>query len=144
MAKCKNCGKEIESSCNVCPTCGQINPVKTKKVKTNDITTQIDDELSAFGSYKPKRRIVAAMLFFFVGFTGAPYFYLKNQTKALLSIVSTILILAASLLLGFLVFEQILTPLLVAIALIYLVNIAVGVHYLTHYELKDGKGEFLI
>lgn len=144
MAKCKNCGKEIDNSSSVCPTCGQINPIKNKKVRTLDITTQLDHDMKVIENYKPKRRIVAAILFWFLGFSGAPYFYLENKVKALMSIFSSVLIIVSALLLGVFIGNDVFVPLLIAIGMVYLVNIIVGLYYLTHHELKDGKGEFLI
>lgn len=144
MARCKNCGRQVEDNCSVCPTCGQINPIKTKKVKTVDITTQINHEQSDLGSYRPKSRKVAVTLFFTLGIIGVPYLYLKDMTKALVSIISSLFIIASALLLGVFVLKMIVLPIVISLVLIYLVNIAVGIHYLTHHDVKDGKGEFLV
>ena len=144
MARCKNCGRQIEDNCSVCPTCGQINPIKSKKVKTVDITTQLDKDKPNLGNYNPKRRSITVLLFCILGFAGIPYFYLKDRPKALISIFSTLIIVASAVLLGQFVLHDLLLPLIIAIIIVFGFNIAVGLRYLTHHEAKDGKGEFLI
>jgi len=144
MARCKNCGSEIDANANLCPICGQINPIKTKKVKTTDMTMKFQQENLNVEGYRQKSRKITATLFFLVGFSGAPYFYLKDLYRAALSLFGTALILGSAYLLGLFVFSDVVLPLIIAIALIYFVNIGLGLYYLSHHELKDGQGEFLV
>lgn len=144
MAKCKNCGSKIEENATVCDICGQINPIKQKKVKTVDITTRLEHDKIDFSGYRPKSRKVAVTLFFLLGFSGFPYFYLAEKAKAYISILSSIIILSCSVLLGLFLFQQWLIPLLIALVVIYAIHIGVGIRYLLHHDIKDGQGEFLI
>ncbi|MGE4341863.1 MAG: hypothetical protein AB7E23_02025 [Bacilli bacterium] len=143
MAKCKNCSSQIEDNATVCPICGQINPIKTKKVKTTDMTMKFKQERISEDNYEQKSRKIVVLLFFVIGFTGIPFFYLKDLNRALLSILGSLTILGSALMLGLLI-SDILLWLLGGVIVLYLINIAIGVYYLTHHELKDGQGEFLV
>ncbi len=144
MAKCKNCGSQIAENCTVCSTCGQINPIKTKKVKTTDMTMKFQQEKISVESYRPKRRKVVVVLFFLLGFTAAPYFYLRDMYRALVSLVSTFVIIGAAFLMGYFVFENLTISLIVGAIFLYSIHVGVGIYYLRHHEIKDGKGEFLV
>lgn len=144
MAKCKNCGTQLDNNATVCHVCGQINPIKMKKMKTVDITTKFDQEKVEYLDYQPRSRKIAVTLFMLVGFTGAPYFYLADRAKAFISILSTLVVILSAILLGLFVFNNVLIPVIVAIVLIYAINIIIGLTYLTKHEIKDGQGEFLV
>lgn len=144
MAKCKNCSSQVEDNATVCAVCGQINPIKSKKVKTVDLTTKFEHDIINRGNYKQSSRKVAVLLFFLLGFTGAAYFYLKDIYRGFISLLGTIVIMGAALLLYGFVFKNEIIIIIIAALIIFAVNIVVGVYYLTHNELKDGQGEFLV
>jgi hypothetical protein len=144
MARCKNCGSQIEDNSSVCSVCGQINPIKQKKVKTVDITTRLEQDKVDFSAYRPKSRKIAVLLFCLVGFSGAPYFYLADKAKAYISILSSVIFIASAILLGVFVLGDLLLPLLIVIGALYAINIFIGLRYLTHHDIKDGQGEFLV
>lgn len=144
MAKCKNCSSQIEDNATVCPICGQINPIKTKKVKTTDMTMKFRQERISEDNYQQKSRKITVLLFCLVGFTGAPYFYLKDIKSALLSLIGSVILLAAASLIGVFVLSNLVFALIMAVLALYIINIGIGLYYFTHHELKDGQGEFLV
>ncbi|MDI9503771.1 MAG: hypothetical protein GX343_03495 [Erysipelotrichaceae bacterium] len=145
MAKCRNCHSNIDANVKVCPVCGEINPIRTKKVRTVDLTLTLDPLEPEHSTYKPKKKLTASLLFIAVGFTGAAYFYLNDFKKGLSWLVGHVLILLASVVMAYILGGKsaILLTFLITLGVLYVLNIIVGVLFLTKSDLKDGNGEFL-
>lgn len=146
MAKCRNCGSKVETEEVYCPTCGIANPVKVKKNKTVDLTTTVDIVEPNYNLYIQKSRVKAFLFFALVGWTGAGYFYLAAKKRGLMWLLLNVLVIAALTLLAFVIP----TPplgwpifLLLAFAVMYVVNIVIGLVYLLSPDMKDGHEEFL-
>ena len=83
MPKCKNCGARLSKLDNdICPVCGEKNPLLGVSSETVEITSQLDIQSDEFKDYHPKKRFVAFILSTCLGFTGAPFFYLHFSLKA--------------------------------------------------------------
>lgn len=67
---CKNCGSEIADNAAVCVNCGAA--VETEPVASD------------------KKKVVAALLAFFLGALGIHNFYLGHKKKAIIQLVLTI------------------------------------------------------
>lgn len=144
MPKCRNCGANVEADASICPVCGIENPVKTKKVRTVDITQTLDPNLPDYQQYKRKSKLVCSLLFGLIGFTGAPYFYLKDLSKGFQYLLGHIVFLAAGLGVVYLLNKDLLvTVLIVLVVLIYLFNIIMAFRCYFKGDIKDGNGEFL-
>lgn len=146
MPVCRNCHSRISKFDNdVCPVCGCKNPLEGVTSETIEITSKLDVNSPDYKDYHPKHRLTVFFLFFLIGFTGAPLFYLKKNKFALIWLISNIAFIA---ILGSIL--AFLTPLetylgyLIVIAITYLVNLGFGLFYLIKKDLKDGRGEFLI
>jgi TM2 domain-containing membrane protein YozV len=72
---CHYCGEKIASIAEICPKCG-VRQVSTQHSATND---------------SDSRKLVAALLAFFLGVFGAHWFYLGNAPKGLIYLLVSIL-----------------------------------------------------
>jgi len=83
------------------------------------------------------------LLFCLVGFSGAPFFYLKEKKLGFLWLLLNLLILG-----GLGVFLYFITSLtfysfIISTGFVYLINIILGIVYFKTNNLKDGVGEFV-
>jgi len=146
MPYCRNCNARISKfEKDICPVCGAKNPLSGASSDTVEITSQLDVH-SKEGKkiYNPHFRITAFILFSFIGWTGAGYFYLNFKKMGLIWLLGNLAIigglLATFLLtLGTKTWVSYAAP----FAAVYLVNMAVGVYFLVKENAKDGNGEFI-
>ena len=146
MPNCRNCGARITKfDKDICPVCGQKNPLMGVGSDTIEVTSQVD--LSNFQEgQKAKRRRKKLLLFFLtIGFTGAPFFYLKNKKMGLIWLIMNLVILAGVFaLLFFLAKLHIAIAILVPVLIVYAISGVTGAVYNFLPDLKDGEGEFVV
>ncbi len=146
MPICKNCGSRLTRfDKDVCPVCGFKKPLEGVSSDTIEITAEIsavkDDNKS---SYKPKSRKMAFLYSALLGFTGAPFYYLKYYMTGMIWLLANLLV-GGGIFVPLFVFAQLslLLSLLISIGTLYILNIILGFYFLSKHDLKDGRGEFL-
>ena len=146
MPNCKNCGARISKfDKDICPVCGTKNPLEGVSSETVEITSQID--LSDFheGQKVVRRRKTLLLLFLLVGFTGAPFFYLKEKKKGIIYLIINLIVLRGLFsLLFFAINLHIALAIVIPFITVYLVNGIFGAIYHFLPNLKDGEGEFVV
>ena len=145
MPRCKNCGARITKfNKDICPICGEKTPLKGVESDTVEITSEIDLKSGDFAGFKPKEKSVTAILFFFLGFTGAGFFYLVKKKEGLIWLLSNIVAIGLLFLLfNFAIKLDIVWSIVIPFIISYIINICVGLYFLFKQDLKDGRGEFL-
>lgn len=145
MPKCKYCGSRITRfDKDLCPICGEKDPLQGVSSETIEITSNLDLSEAELKEFKPTTKFKAFLLFCFIGWTGAPMFYLNYYNQALIWLFINGVIIGG---LGS-VFSFV-TPIgapwgyLVALSIAYVINIGAGLFTFFKHNLKDGRGEFL-
>lgn len=145
MPKCKYCGTRITRfDKDICPVCGEKNPLEGVSSETIEITSNLDLSEAELKEFKPATKFRAFLLFVFLGWTGAPLFYLNYYNQALIW-----LFLNLSFIGGIGSIFSFLTSLgapwgyIVALSIVYVINIGAGLFAFFKHNLKDGRGEFL-
>ena len=146
MPYCKNCHSRLSKFDNdICPVCGTVKPLEGVTSDTVEITTQIEKEDNTLNSnicFKKK----LLLFFIFIGFTGLPFFYLKNKKMGVIWVsINSVILFAMSFLFAF-IFEEpsfIALAILLAFVVVYIINIVTGMIYYTIPNLRDGEGEFV-
>lgn len=146
MPNCRNCGARLSKfDTDICPVCGIKNPLEGISSETVEITSQIDLSEMKEGQRVVRRRKVLAILFYTLGFTGIPFFYIKKAILGLIWLFSNLVVMGA---LFALFYAAVKTHIAVAIAVpllvAYVINIIVGVVYNFLPNIKDGEGEFIV
>ena len=146
MPNCRNCGARITKfDKDICPVCGQKNPLLGVGSDTMEVTSQIDISGFAEGQKVVCRRKKLLLFFLTIGFTGAPFFYLKNKKMGLIWLIMNLVILAGVFaLLFFLAKLHIAIAILVPILIVYAISGVTGAVYNFLPDLKDGEGEFVV
>ena len=144
MPVCRNCGSRISKFDNdICPVCGEKNPLKGVTSETVEITTEIDMQDKSF-NYKPTKRSIACLFFCLLGVFGAGFYYIKRVKFGLIWLaINLALIGGLGTILAFVVNIGPLLGYLLPTAACYLANIVIGVYQLAKPNLKDGNGEFM-
>ena len=142
--KCKYCGENISRlDKDVCPFCGGSKPLEGITNETQDITKALDGVEFDKVEIKPKRRLIAFFLEFFLGVFGADAFYIGKWKRALIVIgISIVLIVGGGLALFFTGLPSVwafLIPLFVDMT----GHIVFSLNYLFRHDIKDSKGVFL-
>src|SRR5574344_2807752 len=92
MPRCKYCKQMLSSlDKDICPFCGGLKPLDGQINETDDITKTIDPITSECDEYHTKSRKITVLLWLFLGFSGAPLFYLKKPKAGLTAILITLL-----------------------------------------------------
>lgn len=137
MYTCKKCGTPLEKQLPECPVCHEPFPAgEPESMAGQDYTDTYDPVAPEFELVKQKSRKVAALLAFFLGFLGAPFFYLSYKRIALWWLFTSIVLIAIAILLGSLFMYSIL-------GLLVLAQIGLGLYVIFNSNLKDGHGELL-
>ena len=146
MPYCRNCHARITKfEKDICPVCGTRNPLDGASSDTVEITSQIDVHAKETKQiYDPHFRITAFVLFTFLGWTGAGFFYLRFKKMGLIWLLSNLVLIGG--LIGLFIF--IISPVswlayAAPFAVAYLINIGVAIYYLVKKDIKDGNGEFI-
>ena len=146
MPYCKNCGARITKfEKDLCPICGQKHPLEGATSDTVEITTDLKiHDKNRQEKYKAHFRLDTFLLFLFVGFTGAGFFYLNFKKRGLIWLICNLVAIAGlTVLFIFLLSPKSWITYVAPFAAVYLVNIGVGVYYLCKTDIKDGNGEFI-
>ena len=146
MPSCRNCGARLSKfDTDLCPVCGIKNPLEGSSSETVEITSQIDLSDMKEGQKVVRRRKKMLLLFILLGFTGAPFFYIKKNRRGLIWLISNLVAMGA---LFAVFFFAVKLPLPVAIIIpilaAYFANILTGVIYNFLPDLRDGEGEFIV
>ena len=146
MPNCRNCGARISKfDTDMCPVCGTKDPLKGVSSETVEITSQIDLSNFAEGQKVVCRRKNLLILFIALGFTGAPFFYLKKKLFGALWLVANLLVMGGLFALFFIpLMLPIALAIILPIAIAYIINSLVGVIFNYLPDLKDGEGEFVV
>lgn len=144
MPSCHNCGARISKfDTDICPVCGTKRPLDGVSSETVEFTSEIDITNPDFSLADFKHKKILLVLFCLIGFTGAPYFYLKYKKLGFMWLILNFLLVG-----GVFTFLFFLTPLswfslLIAFGFVYIINIVVGLFYYRKDSLKDGNNEFV-
>ena len=146
MPFCKNCGSRISKfDKELCPVCGQKKPLEGARSDTVEITTELDvHDKDVRKTYQLHFRLNTFLYFGLLGWTGLGFFYLKFKKLGLIWLLSNLLVLGGLITLFIFVISP--TNWLTyasPVAIVYLINIGVGVFFLCKNDLKDGNGEFI-
>ena len=129
MPNCRNCGARISKfDADICPVCGTKDPLKGVSSETIEITSQID--LSDFkeGQKVVRRRKVLLALFLAIGFTAAPFFYLKKKKFAVLWLILNLLFIGGIFAVFFAFIRlPLVVNIIIPIVCAYILNAIVGV-----------------
>ena len=146
MPYCKNCGSRITKfDKDICPVCGMKKPLEGAVSDTVEITSDLDfHDKENKKIYDAHFRITAFVFFAFLGWTGAGWFYLKFKKIGWIWLACNLVVIGGLMALFVLLTSPTLWVSYVApIAVVYLINMGVGVFFLCKSDLKDGNGEFI-
>ncbi len=143
--KCRHCGESISRlDKDICPFCGGLKPLEGENDQTQDITKVIQTVEVENKIEKPKYRLIAFFLEFFLGFLGIDSFYLGKWKRALIIIGITLVIVAGGgLLLFFVGNMHNAWAFVIPLVVIIVGHITFSLNYLFRHDIKDSKGVFL-
>ena len=146
MPSCRNCGARLSKfDKDICPVCGTLKPLEGVSSETVEITSQVD--LSGFtaGQKVVRRRKTLLLYFLLIGFTGAPFFYLKQKRNAFIWLLANLAVIGG--LFAFFFFAlnlHIALAIILPIVTVYVLNAGTALIYNYIPNLKDGEGEFVV
>ena len=146
MPKCRYCGARLTKFDNdICPVCGTKNPLEGVQSETIEITSQVDLSGFADGQKVKRHRQTMLLLFLLVGFSGAPFFYLKQKKTALIWLGAHLLAIGGLFALFFFALHlHLALAIILPILTSYVINALAGVMFYKVPNLKDGEGEFVV
>lgn len=146
MPFCKNCGSRITKfEKDICPICGAKKPLEGANSDTVEITSEFDiHSKEGKKAYDVHFRLNAFVYFSFLGWTGAGFFYLKFKKMGLIWLLANLAVIGGfiGLFIGLIGPTSWLTY-TAPFAVVYLINIGLGIYYLVKENNKDGNGEFI-
>lgn len=146
MPLCPKCKSKITRlDKEICPFCGERQPLKNSNYETRDITKVVGDpQLEGSVLYRAKSKKVAIVLCIFLGYFGAHSFYVRKYKQALYFILLTFLLVGVvGTTLFFTFLQGSFWAFLIPILLEEVVLIASSFKYVGRYDLKDGRGELM-
>lgn len=145
MPKCKKCGARLTKfDTDICPVCGEKNPLEGVSSETIEITSNLDFSDAELKTYKPRKRVVAFILFLTLGFTGIPCFYLKYTKLGIYCLIGSLILIGG--IGSILAFCTSLGPVLgyvIGLLSTYAFHIFTALYTMFKPNLVDGNGEFL-
>lgn len=90
---CKYCGAHLENDAKFCPSCGKPVEAETTEPEIKIDNDYVVAENKPINNSKPKSKLAAALLAFFLGGLGIHNFYLGNNGKGLAQLLITVLTL---------------------------------------------------
>ncbi len=149
MPKCKYCGQSITKfDKEMCPYCGAKNPIDSSNPQTTDITEAINtvnptDEARV--NYKPKKKVINAVLCMFLGFLGIDELYLGFRNRFLIRLIINAICYVALLLIFYFTKAIVSGGLLFTLPLIIVFSVwfIVGIIFFVLKNKKDANGAFL-
>lgn len=149
MPKCKYCGMSITKfDKEICPYCGGKNPIDANASETMDITESIKtvtptDEVRI--KFKPKKRMINALLCMFLGFLGVDELYLGFKNRFLIRLIIDA-ILYIGLVLVFYFTSNNANPMyifLLPFLIVFVIWFVIGIIFFFVKNKKDANGVFL-
>lgn len=137
MPTCKNCGTPLDKGEKICPICQTPNPLgnQSDHVDFTDTFKPVDPE---YKLVKQKSRLLAAVLALFLGFSGAPFFYLGYKKTgiawALLHVAFVVLLV---------LFYSLSWLVWLLAGVIVLGHLVLAINYAIPHDQKDARGEYL-
>lgn len=146
MPNCRNCGARLSKfDADICPVCGITKPLEGIDSETVEITSQIFLSGMKEGQRVIRHRKTMAVLFYALGWTAAPFFYIKKKLFALLWLLGNLIVLGGLFSMFFFGFHaHIAVSIIVPFAIVYVVNAITGTIYYFAPDIKDGDGEFIV
>ena len=146
MPNCRNCGARLTKfDKDICPVCGIKDPLQGVSSETVEITSQIDISEMKEGQKVVRRRKTLLLLFLTLGFTGAPFFYMKKMVFGLISLLANLLVMGGLFAILYLAAHaHIAVAIIVPVLVSYFINAIIGVIFNYVPDLKDGEGEFIV
>ena len=146
MPTCRNCGARLSKfDSDICPVCGTNKPLEGVTSETIEITSQVDLSGFAVGQKVVRRRKTLLLYFLLIGFTGAPFFYLKQKRNAFIWLLANLVVIGG--LFAFFFFAlslHIALAIILPILTVYILNAGTALVYYYIPNLKDGEGEFVV
>ena len=144
MPYCKNCGSRLQKfDEDRCPICGAERPFEGVSSETIEITTEVNEETEK--NFKPRKKQTMLALFIFLGFFGVPFFYLYEKKKGIIyAAINIVGIALISFIFAFYMHLLIPVAIVIAFAMLLVVNLAMGLYLYFFPNLKDGRGEFVL
>lgn len=149
MPKCKRCKKNLTKfDKEICPFCGEKNPLNGNEGQTLDITESIktiDSNDDILLNYKQKSKLLNALLCMFFGIFGIDEIYLGFKNRFLIRIIVNAVIYVILVLLFYFTsssqekFFIFVLPLLI----LFTFWLIIGLIYLLLKNKKDSNGAFL-
>ena len=147
MPYCKNCHARLNrlTDKDRCPVCGTVHPLEGVGSETDEVTSQVDLNNFTEGQKIVRRRKTLLILFLTVGFTGAPFFYLKKKTNGILWLLLNLVILGGLFALFYFLLQlHLALTIILPILVVYSISGVIGAIYNFLPDLKDGEGEFVV
>ena len=146
MPSCRNCGARLSKfDKDICPVCGQINPLEGVSSETIEITSQVDLSNFKAGQKVVRRRKTMLILSLTLGWAGVQYFYIKQKVLGFLWLIINLMIMGGLFAFFYFVLKLLLVPsIIIAFASVYLANIVGALVLYYRKDLKDGEGEFVV
>lgn len=143
--KCRHCGENISRlDKDVCPFCGGLKPLEGAVDHTEDITKALEAvKIEKKDQVKPKLRIVAFLLEFFLGIFGADSFYLGKWIKGLIVIGITFVATGLGGLALWLAGLHNPFAFLIPFFVVIVAHFIFSLNYVFRHDIKDSKGVFL-
>ena len=144
MPYCKNCGSRLQKfDGDRCPICGAERPFEGVSSETIEITTEVNEQSDK--SFRPKKKKTMLILSIFLGFFGAPFFYIYQKKVGFIYMaINLVGIAVISFIFAF--YAKLLVPvaIIIALAMFLVVNTGIGLYLYFMPNQKDGHGEFIL
>ncbi len=149
MPKCKYCGQAITKfDKEICPYCGGKSPIDSENPQTTDITEAINtvsptDEARI--NFKPKKKVINALLCMFLGIFGIDELYLGFKNRFLIRLSANAVCYIALILIFYFTKTIESNGLLFSLPLIivFCFWFIVGIFFFVIKNKKDSSGAFL-
>ena len=144
MPNCRNCGARLTKfDRDICPVCGAKNPLDGVISDTVEVTTEIDLSDENFSNYKPLYKKTLLLLFILIGWTGAPFFYLKNNKWGFAYLALNLVLIVGIGLPLMLATALTFWGFVISLGIAYLANIIVGLVFFFMNNLRDSGGNYV-
>ncbi len=144
MPICKNCGSRITKfDKDICPICGERNPIDEGSDVTQDITGVIGKVGNDLNLSKMRKRKTMIILAYTLGFVGAPFFYIGYVKNALVWMLINLVLAVPAVLLPLLNKHPLWVGFVIMAAVLVLSNIIIGTLMTIKHNFKDSYGELI-
>ena len=142
--KCRHCGENISRlDKDICPFCGGLKPLEGASNETQDITKVLESVELEKKDIKPKKRLIAFFLEFFLGIFGVDAFYIGKWKRGLIFLAITIVVVSGGGLALFFTGLPNAWAFLIPLFIVMTGHIIFSLNYLFRHDIQDSKGVFL-